>query len=82
LVVCGVFNENEVIEMLEINELKKEFITKLKIFRKQHLLNLDYCALINLDEIIRQYDPEYKKPVSIKRGEKKKRKIRYIPFIM
>jgi len=44
--------------MLEINELKKEFVVKLKYFRKRNLDVLDYCALIDLDKIISEYDPK------------------------
>ncbi len=52
--------------MLEINELKKEFVVKLKYFRKRNLDVLDYCALIDLDKIISEYDPEYKNPYQLK----------------
>lgn len=56
--------------MLEINELKKEFVVKLKHFRKRNTEVLDYSALFDLDKIISEYDPEYKNPFQL--AEEKK----------
>ena len=57
--------------MLEINILKKEFVTELKAYRKKHLDILDYIALFELDKIIRKYDPNYKNPVQLELEKKK-----------
>ena len=51
--------------MLEINILKKEFVTELIEFRKKHLRFLDYLLLFDLDLMILKYDPDYKNPFQL-----------------
>lgn len=57
-------------------ELISEFTQKLKEYRKKHLDIMDYISLLDLDMIIKHYDPEYINPAQVKLikeyGEKNK----------
>ncbi len=45
--------------------IEKEIATKLKEYRKKHLDILDYVALVDLDKLIKEYEPDYMNPVQL-----------------